>query len=313
MSSVFHYTDTVGLLGILENETLFATDYRYLNDSSEGEVVHELLLPIFEAEIAKITPKLIEKKWLKKEFYDEHGVSGHRLQAEVLYKSINRATNSVSPFFVLSFCRHKEGGSAYKHGLLSQWRGYAHGGGFAIEFDEDALDELMQAEQNQFCYALFKSSDVKYEKFEDGFDPKLFEGVAGEMIRRLFEDEIDVSEVTGRRDVDEAVLELAKLAPFLKHPGFKEELEYRMVGVCVRRSKIPESEPRPAKSFQFRQKNGLVVPYIELFENGPSLPIKSIIVGPSRNQEMQAEAVAMVAEKEGFSIDIRLSDIPFRW
>ncbi len=38
MSSVFHYTDSAGLLGILSSKSLFATDYRYLNDVSEGSM-----------------------------------------------------------------------------------------------------------------------------------------------------------------------------------------------------------------------------------------------------------------------------------
>jgi hypothetical protein len=61
MCSIFHYTDTAGLLGILSSETLFATDYRYLNDVAEAGVIRDLIMPILESEIAEITPKLIEK------------------------------------------------------------------------------------------------------------------------------------------------------------------------------------------------------------------------------------------------------------
>src|SRR4029077_19426106 len=100
MPSLFHYTDAKGLLGILESETLFATDYRYLNDATEGQVIRELIMPILEAEVAQITPQLIEKRWLIKDFYHEHGVSGHPMQAEKLYASLVRAVNNVSPFFV---------------------------------------------------------------------------------------------------------------------------------------------------------------------------------------------------------------------
>src|SRR5262245_36853701 len=109
MSSIFHYTSTAGLLGILSSETLFATDYRFLNDASEGGVIRDLVLPILETEIAEITPKLIEKNWLKQEFYNIYGHSGHRLQAEQMYTSLVRATNNVSPYFVVSFCKHVRG------------------------------------------------------------------------------------------------------------------------------------------------------------------------------------------------------------
>jgi hypothetical protein len=178
MNSVFHYTDISGLLGILRNKSLFATDYRYLNDSSEGQIIRELLLPIFESEVASLTPKLIERKWLKREVYDEHGLSSHRLQAESLYSAMIRATNNVSPFFVLSLCRHEESDDVFAHGLLSQWRGYAQGGGFAIEFDEGGLDSLMSEEPRRYCYMGFKSSDVQYDKYQRIFEREKFEGVA---------------------------------------------------------------------------------------------------------------------------------------
>jgi len=313
MPSIFHYTDATGLIGILENETLFATDYRYLNDSSEGQVIKELLLPIFEAEIASITPKLIGKKWLKKEFYQDHGIGGHKLQAESIYKALTRATDNVSPFFVSSFCRHDENSAAYEHGLLSQWRAYSQGSGFALEFDEAKIADLIKIEQNKYCYAGLKWDYVTYEAYSEAFDRQQFDGVASEMVRSQFETvNIDVSEVTGKKDLDKAVLEYAKLAPFFKHAGFKEESEYRIVGVCVRRSKVPKGEPREAKQIKFRQRNNFIVPYIELFDHGPQFPLKSIIVGPSHSQQRQAEAVKMLAETEGFSIDIRLSDIPLR-
>jgi hypothetical protein len=39
---VFHYTDTAGLLGIIERGGFWATDYRYMNDSAEIQYVFRL-------------------------------------------------------------------------------------------------------------------------------------------------------------------------------------------------------------------------------------------------------------------------------
>lgn len=314
MSSIFHYTDTPGLLGILSNETLFATDYRYLNDSTEAALIRELLLPMFEEEIAEITPKLIKRGYLKADFYSEHGVSGHRLQAEKLFSALTRATDRVSPFFVISFCRHDPKSDAYMHGLLSQWRGYSHNGGFAIEFDEQMLDAGLQEENAKHAYAGFKSEDVRYKEYETAFKTEAFRGIAGEMIRQVFEEaKIDVSEITGRKDVDQAVIDFASTAPFLKHRGFSEEREYRVVAVCIRREKVPDGETRDPKRIKFRARNGLLTPYIELFEQIQDLPIKSVIVGPHPHQEKQAEAARMALEAEYFeNVEVRLSSIPFR-
>ena len=56
MASIFHYTDTTGLLGILASRSLYATDYRYLNDATEGSMIQDLIVPILEGEIAQVMP-----------------------------------------------------------------------------------------------------------------------------------------------------------------------------------------------------------------------------------------------------------------
>ena len=93
-------------MGIFSSGWLFLTDYRYLNDVTEAGVIRDLIMPVFEAEIAEITPKLIEKKWLKKSI-TTNMASAHRLQAEKLYTSVVRATNNVTPFFVVLFAGMK--------------------------------------------------------------------------------------------------------------------------------------------------------------------------------------------------------------
>jgi hypothetical protein len=94
MASIFHYTDATGLAGILRSELLFASDYRFLNDTTEVGIIRDLALPVFEAEIAESIPKLIERKWLKG-FYEFHGVSGHQLQAVGFFRTLLRLVNDV--------------------------------------------------------------------------------------------------------------------------------------------------------------------------------------------------------------------------
>jgi Protein of unknown function (DUF2971) len=132
----------------------------------------------------------------------------------------------ASPLFVLSFCRHEKTEPTFQHGLLSQWRAYAGSAGFAIEFDDIELDELVGFEKNAFAYAVMKSNDVRYKDYEELFEPEVYRGVAGEFIRRLFETQNkDVSEITGQKDLDPVILKFASTAPFLKHEGFEEERE----------------------------------------------------------------------------------------
>jgi Protein of unknown function (DUF2971) len=224
MTAIFHYTDANGLKGILSSNTLFATHYKYLNDLTEAAAVRDLIIPVLEVEVARITPELVRNGWLQPMFYDVHGTSGHRTQAEKIYASFVKTIDNVSPFYVTSLCRHEKGGQAYKHGLLSQWRAYANTVGFAIEFNEQELDKMLRREKRTHAYAGFRSADVHYDNHNEHIDPTIYRGLAGEVIREQFNHEnIDVSSVTGHADIDAMVIEFAKAAPFIKHPSFIEE------------------------------------------------------------------------------------------
>ena len=291
MPSVFHYTNSAGLLGILQTKCLFATEYRYLNDLSEGSMIRDHICKIFEAEIEEMTPKLVEAGYLNEHLYKHHGEGIHRQQAEGTYRAIIKAMDNTTPIFVLSFCRHKDDkdGNVGRHGLLSQWRAYA-GYGFAMEFDESGLNEMLTPEHETFAYPLMKSGDVRYRGYEEMLDPDVYRGVAGELIRTGFKSR-DVSEITGRKELDDVALKLAATAFFLKHHGFEEEQEYRIIAAPVRKDKIRKDAIRTEKEILFRSREGLIVPYIELFkelvsrcQSSPSLLVH---IRFRRNRQMQ--------------------------
>jgi hypothetical protein len=312
MASIFHYTDAAGLVGIVTSKSLFATHYRCLNDSTEAKVIRDLIMPILEREVAIVTPKLIERGWLKPAFYEEYGANGHRIQAESIYRAIVQTIDNVSPYFVLSFCRHDENTDQFEHGLLSQWRGYSNGGGVAIEFDEAGIDAFLHSEDAQFIYGVSKTSDVLYENFESLFKPEQFEGLAGALIAKLFGNQ-DTSQITGKKNIDEVIRDYILVAPFLKHAGFREEREYRMVLAPVRKRHGDKGFKGEHKPIKFRIRNGSIVPYVEIFETKDTiLPIRSVIVGPHADQEMLLEAVEMILENAGVKAEVRTSQIPFR-
>jgi hypothetical protein len=85
---LFHYTDTVGVVGILSSGMLFATDYRYLNDSSEGSSIKSHILPILQADVERIMPELIKKKILREDYYAELGTRVNELEAGSLYRAL---------------------------------------------------------------------------------------------------------------------------------------------------------------------------------------------------------------------------------
>jgi Protein of unknown function (DUF2971) len=259
MASIFHYTDGTRLLGILSDKLLFASDYRFLNDTSKVGIIRDLVVPVFEAEIAEILPKIVGMGWLHG-FYEFHGMSGNRSQAEGSFKALLTVVNEVSPLFIVSFCRHEKGSEEFKHGLLSQWREYGRSGGFAIEFDVERIDELAKADYEKFAYAGYKADDVIYADFDRLFVRDDYKGIAGEIIRRTFEPHRDITEITGLTNFDDFVPKFMKVAPFMKHRGFREEKEYRVLFSCLRKDKIPQAEKRGPKEIYFRSKGGQIIP-----------------------------------------------------
>jgi hypothetical protein len=102
---LFHYTTQVGVLGILENNCLWATEARYLNDSSEYSYGLDLITEV------------LRERSLAATCQDER----HR------FDDILGTMPTVKPMNVCVASLSEEGD------LLSQWRAYGgSSGGFAV-------------------------------------------------------------------------------------------------------------------------------------------------------------------------------------
>lgn len=101
----YHYTDAQGLLGIIQNGRLWATDIRFLNDPSEGSFLSERLIGIMESKAGGISET------------EQDIIRGLR-------KALCNPRSNYS-----SFCASLSANGD----LLSQWRGYgSFGNGYAV-------------------------------------------------------------------------------------------------------------------------------------------------------------------------------------
>jgi len=92
--------------------------------------------------------------------------------------------------------------------------------------------------------------------------------------------------------------------PLLKHKGFFEEQEYRLVFA---------TKSAQVSDIKFRYRSGVAVPYIVLFgdEHIP-LPIREIVVGPSQDAELRVQAIQLMLVQKGLNPDfVKLSSIPY--
>lgn len=108
----YHYTDAQGLLGIIKNGRLWATDIRFLNDPSEGSFLPERLISLMESKPGGI----------------------NNTEREVITGLQDALRNPNSNYS--SFCTSLSANGD----LLSQWRGYgSFGKGYAVGLSLEGL------------------------------------------------------------------------------------------------------------------------------------------------------------------------------
>jgi hypothetical protein len=303
----------------MRDRCLFATHADFLNDVSECKLIVPHLTKVLAADYAELTPKLINLKIMRPDMLETHGTNFYISAAENAVHAMLRATNTSAPYYITSFCIHDDEDDEYQNGLLSQWRAYARGG-FAIEFDELAIDALNKEESAGWRYQGILTDAVVYKEHESKIEPERFKGMAGAFLRNILPERFltqrqrEADEILGTAAVEQFGHAYLSVAAFLKHPDFSEENEYRIVLLCNRPEVVAPEDKRKAKEIRFRERaDGSLTPYIALYEGlKKRLPIKSVIIGPHRDQEGQRLAVELLLEQYGVQAEVRVSSTPFR-
>jgi hypothetical protein len=116
----------------------------------------------------------------------------------------------------------------------------------------------------------------------------------------------------GSAAFEEAYLPITALSMRYKHIGFIEEKEFRIVAVPWADdviSQLPDNPKRDEARQEFRNKNGLLIPYIEL--EIPRDSITRIIVGPHPDKERRKQSVEVLKKKYKLSAEVTTSNIPY--
>ncbi|MCI0560999.1 MAG: DUF2971 domain-containing protein [Nitrososphaera sp.] len=234
---------------------------------------------------------------------------------EALVDSMYKVT--ANEVYITSFCGTHANLFINENGLLSQWRGYGKDGGFAIVFNTQGLEEILQHEANKFDYSFGILADISYsndeEKFKSELSPQMKD--LAEYVGELFS-HMKRGKAEGP-DVTKAYPVFLQCISRYKHQGFKEENEVRIVAVPAIQDReyrqLAEKEGhalKPDKERKFRESKGERIPYIELF-NSPEakLPIERILVGPHKEKEVRASALRVMLRDT--DIEVTVSDIPY--
>lgn len=310
-----HYTDRSGLEGIWKTNSLWATHFANLSDSSEIVLLKE---PLVTALATYFKPQIIKRQRenfnVRRNVEKEGGVEalvGKLAHSFVEAHYITAITGGkASPLavpFISSFCSHANDQSyEQENGLLSQWRGYGRNGRYALVFDTRQLDDLLALEWRAHFWAKLDIEKVVYfegsETLEKEF-PDLLATTTQLLSRILYKKSYS--------DID-IFTPFSRAATLLKHRGFREEREVRIVACPQSARALADRGKRnellgwpPIKKVRLHNSKK----YVALFGSlNATLPIKRIIVGPGANQNEDFElARSMVSDR----VLIVKSETPF--
>lgn len=193
----------------------------------------------------------------------------------------------LEPVYIFSLSR--------KNDSLSQWRAY---GSYSVEFDSGLLKDSIAGELSRCVYNKDDEKHVELSSY------------LSNVIQEIESDSHENSR--GCNEIDALIKLVFKMA-FIKHKGFDEEEEYRIV-----RQSYSTLENNNVK---YRAKGNIMVPHIEV--KIPRECIKSILIGPIKDQELARVALEEFIENNSnewtrelkskkFELAVNTSSIPYR-
>jgi hypothetical protein len=207
---LYHYTSGTGLLGILESDSIWATQIHYLNDSKEFAHAIELA---------------------RAQLFSSSRMVGERRKD--ICVAISDLLEQISKMSYYVACFSEAGDS------LSQWRGYCPPGfGYSIGFDQRRLQTLAQAQGfklSKCIYNLESQQQIIGKWTQSTLEDLTATFSGGSSVT-------DHVQATAHKYVGQ----FAEIASILKYTAFEAEREWRMVSLI--RSDDPRVNLRPTRS-----------------------------------------------------------------
>ncbi len=227
---LYHYTTIEGLQGIVSSNQLFATHYRFLNDTREllisSELLEEDLLPIYEERIRRHTESDPEAH---RELHENGGLDQvAKMFSRNLIQNMYQVKDG-NGIFLTSFCGTPQSDHVRKNGLLSQWRAYGGVGGYCLEFDTQKLLILLK-EEAEIIEFEGNVGSVSYSHQKQQYLEENKERLVHiqNYANALALSDAILSGCTEPPDSGEALPAFLSFITFYKHRGFSEEREVRI-------------------------------------------------------------------------------------
>jgi hypothetical protein len=222
--NVHHYTDLNAASFVVASGNVWLTDARYCNDRREIDISVSLIQKVFQ--------DILGQQRI-------NGPQGHNItlfspEVNDLGNALAGYLNNLATFtaYVCCFCAAK-GNLARPQDILSQWRGYgSNGRGACVSFNAGSIEFIIN--QNPIPSRSVRTSMLPNRNQRlNGllFEPVLYDITNQEtLINRLVYDVVDDARNNKRYINQQHLIDaLLMITPLMKHPGFSEEKEWRLV------------------------------------------------------------------------------------
>jgi hypothetical protein len=283
---LYHYTSAEGLLGMLEGRQLWATNVRFMNDTTE--------LGYGIGQVREVLQEPVTRRGRR---HPRSERASRQNREDIL--AMLADTEANTKHFAVCFCENGD--------LLSQWRGYgALGSGFAVGLHGKKLCDftapfLPGAPPNLGVILRRVIYDMRIQK---------------SLVRRW------IKYIDAGADAQAAFPILRMLYECLvcfKDPGFKEEREWRL----IQQGRVGGDD---ICKESFRAREGRIVTYLPLsFPSraearsarkpaGSNFPVAAITYGPTVDDVAAGHALRALVKHHGFDprkLTVKSSVIPF--
>lgn len=315
----FHYTSSAGLFGILQSGCLWATHYRFLNDSKEFTAARASLKKYIEKQIHVMLARLkVNHRFQLDAGLDRNAVASEEAKrlVDAFYDATFGTEDSgslrVDGYVFSGFCCNPGDDRIFKDGGLLNWATYGRNGGFALQLNPSKLESLLIEEtQRKQSLAWILQRAVYAGEGEVPSALQLQYEEVGQIAQKLSEEGIRGD---GHMTVEAggaAAAPLAQIMCLLKDNYFSAESEARLVVLQNRR-------PRPSghtRLVHIRYNGNMPVPYITLFNDlflAKNCPIERIIAGPHPDNARRIVALRAFLEARGIEgVEITESNVPY--
>jgi hypothetical protein len=277
---LFHYTRQSGLDGILKDDCIWATHYRFLNDLSECLEAPELFEAMITQQSSTKIPQLEISKTVRQTYWNN------------IRNTLRAQIESADAYFV-SFS--DESTSQVAGDNLTLWRGYGENSrGFSLGFRRNKLQQRVQFFEQQLQKQI-----------------PLMKCLYGETEESRLERTAIVGTLVGYLDMNSPILEqVLQWSAKFKNKAFYEEREWRFV---LQMSKAERESNGGRIEFHYGRFGRTPHIAIPLDLKGQDSPLDRIVVGPAPDKEQVVARLKIDLVQMGIhGVEVVPSKIPYR-